>query len=63
MTKSVEQLKNLAREIGVPLKEISRGRYEMISERGGIMRGSKDDVEKYLVMRAYLIKLRRERKK
>lgn len=63
MTKSIEQLKKLARDLGIPFKEVSKGHYEMISPRGGVMRGSKDDVEKYLVMRAHLIKLRKERKK
>ena len=63
MTKSIAQLKNIARDLGIPLKEISKDRYEMISQRGGVMRGSKDDVEKYLIIQEHLIKLRRERKK
>ena len=63
MTRSIEQCKNLARSLGIPLKEISKDRYEMASPRGGVMRGSKNDVEKYLVMQAELKKLRERRNK
>jgi hypothetical protein len=61
MTKSIEEIKKIARDLGIPLKEISKGRYEMISKRGGIMRGSKDDVERYLIIQSHLKKMKKSK--
>lgn len=45
-----EWCKKTARALGIPFKMLPNGTYELISKRGGIMRGSLQEVGQYLFL-------------